>query len=45
VSLIPTPHLDARYTAFGQVEEGLAVLDLIEVGDRIESVTILDGGR
>jgi cyclophilin family peptidyl-prolyl cis-trans isomerase/HEAT repeat protein len=31
------PHLEARYTAFGQVVEGLDVLDRIQVGDRIRS--------
>jgi cyclophilin family peptidyl-prolyl cis-trans isomerase len=45
VSVIPTPHLDARYTAFGQVEEGLEVLDALEIGDRIDSVEILDRGN
>jgi peptidyl-prolyl cis-trans isomerase B (cyclophilin B) len=35
VSLVPTPHLDGRYTAFGRVAEGLDVLDLIEPGDKI----------
>ncbi|MFN0205700.1 MAG: peptidylprolyl isomerase [Planctomycetota bacterium] len=45
ITHIPTPHLDGRYTAFGQVTEGLEVLDLIEVGDRIENVKILDAGR
>jgi len=32
---IPTPHLDGGYTVFGQVIEGLEVLDALEVGDRI----------
>jgi cyclophilin family peptidyl-prolyl cis-trans isomerase/HEAT repeat protein len=35
VSLVPTPHLDGRYTAFGRVVSGLEVLDLIEPGDKI----------
>jgi cyclophilin family peptidyl-prolyl cis-trans isomerase len=35
VSLVPTPHLDGRYTAFGRVVAGLGVLDLIEPGDKI----------
>lgn len=42
---LPTPHLDGRYTAFGQVIEGLEVLDRIEVGDRILAVEVLDNGR
>ena len=35
VSLVPTPHLDGRYTAFGRVVSGLEVLDVLEPGDRI----------
>jgi cyclophilin family peptidyl-prolyl cis-trans isomerase/HEAT repeat protein len=35
VSLVPTPHLDGRYTAFGRVVSGLDVLDRIEPGDKI----------
>jgi cyclophilin family peptidyl-prolyl cis-trans isomerase len=34
----PTPHLDGRYTLFGQCVRGLDVLDLIEPGDRIVSI-------
>ncbi|MFI5361322.1 MAG: peptidylprolyl isomerase [Elusimicrobiota bacterium] len=36
VSLVPTPHLDGRYTAFGRVTEGLDVLDRLEPGDLIQ---------
>ncbi|MBI5362160.1 MAG: peptidylprolyl isomerase [Planctomycetes bacterium] len=36
-----TPHLDGRYTLFGQLVEGFDVLDRIEVGDRIVSVRML----
>ena len=38
----PTPHLDGRYTIFGELRAGGEVLDLIEVGDRILSVRILE---
>lgn len=41
ITHLPTPHLDGRYTVFGQVVEGLDVLDRIEVGDRIRRVTIV----
>lgn len=34
----PTPHLDGRYTLFGELREGFDVLDAIEVGDRILDV-------
>jgi len=37
----PTPHLDGRYTIFGELRGGGEVLDRIEVGDRILGVRIL----
>jgi cyclophilin family peptidyl-prolyl cis-trans isomerase len=36
-----TPHLDGRYTLFGELRSGLEVLDVIEVGDRIEAIVLL----
>lgn len=35
VSLVPTPHLDGRYTPFGRVTLGMDVLDVLEPGDKI----------
>ena len=35
VSLVPTPHLDGRYTAFGRVTAGMDVLDRLQPGDKI----------
>lgn len=35
VSLVPTPHLDGRYTAFGRVTRGMDVLDALQPGDKI----------
>ncbi len=35
------PHLEGRYTAFGQVVEGLDVLDRLQVGDRIRRAEVL----
>lgn len=35
----PQPHLDGRYTMFGRVIEGKNVVDKIQVGDKIESIT------
>ncbi len=35
VSLVPAPHLDGRYTAFGHVVSGMDVLDVLEPGDKI----------
>jgi cyclophilin family peptidyl-prolyl cis-trans isomerase/HEAT repeat protein len=35
VTLVPTPRLDGRYTAFGRVVEGMDVLDYLEPDDKI----------
>ncbi len=40
ICLAPTPHLDGNYTIFGQVIEGLEILDKITVGDKMISVTL-----
>jgi HEAT repeat protein/cyclophilin family peptidyl-prolyl cis-trans isomerase len=37
----PQPHLDGRYTVFGQVISGMDVVDSIQMGDRIVEVKIL----
>jgi peptidyl-prolyl cis-trans isomerase B (cyclophilin B) len=39
-----TPHLDGRYTIFGELRAGFDVLDRIEIGDTIESVLLVDDG-
>lgn len=36
----PTPHLDGRYTIFAEVIEGMDVVPLLEIGDKIISVEI-----
>jgi cyclophilin family peptidyl-prolyl cis-trans isomerase len=41
VCLVPAPNLDSRYTAFGEVTEGLDVLDRIEIGDVIAGIDVL----
>lgn len=41
----PQPHLDARYTVFGQVVAGMDVVDRLEPWDRITSVRVWDGVR
>jgi cyclophilin family peptidyl-prolyl cis-trans isomerase/HEAT repeat protein len=39
----PAPHLDARYTAFGHVVNGMEVVDRIRQGDVIQRVRVWDG--
>jgi len=41
VTHLPTPHLDGRYTIFGELRAGGEVLDQLEVGDRILSARLL----
>lgn len=36
----PTPHLDGRYTIFGRVIKGMDVVHRMEVGDKINKVSI-----
>jgi cyclophilin family peptidyl-prolyl cis-trans isomerase len=42
ITLAPTPFLDGGYTAFGQVIEGMEVVQSIAVGDVIEKITITE---
>lgn len=37
----PTPHLDGRYTIFGEVTEGMDVVHQMRVGDIIQDIRIL----
>ena len=37
-----TAHLDRNHTCFGKVVEGVEVIDLIEGGDKINSISIID---
>lgn len=41
VTHVPTPHLDGRYTLFGELRAGGDVLDAIEIGDRILGARVL----
>lgn len=38
----PTPHLDGKYTVFGQVTDGMDLVDKIQVGDKMKRITIAD---
>ena len=37
-----TQHLDGNHTCFGRVNEGLEIVDSIQQGDKINSITILN---
>lgn len=37
----PQPHLDGRYTIFARVVSGMSVVDKIQVGDTIQSITLV----
>ncbi|RKX30721.1 MAG: peptidylprolyl isomerase, partial [Candidatus Zixiibacteriota bacterium] len=39
----PLPHLDSRYTVFGQVISGMEVVNQIVRGDKIEHIEIITG--
>jgi cyclophilin family peptidyl-prolyl cis-trans isomerase len=39
----PQPHLDGRYTVFGQVVQGMDVVDRLQQGDAIMSVRVWNG--
>ncbi len=36
----PQPHLDGRYTVFGKVVRGMDVLDRLQMGDTLKTVTV-----
>ncbi|WP_299457758.1 peptidylprolyl isomerase [uncultured Microscilla sp.] len=38
----PTPHLDGNYTIFAKVVEGMDIVHKLQVGDKIESVSLLE---
>jgi peptidyl-prolyl cis-trans isomerase B (cyclophilin B) len=42
-SLAPNDFLNGNYAVFGQVTEGIEVLDKIETGDRIQSARVIEG--
>jgi cyclophilin family peptidyl-prolyl cis-trans isomerase len=41
----PQPHLDARYTAFGHVVNGMEVVDRIKPGDVIQRIRVWNGTK
>lgn len=40
VSLMPTQHLEGRYTIFAEVTSGMEVVKSLMVGDKIETITL-----
>lgn len=45
IALSTLPHLDKSYTIFGQVVDGLEILDKVTVGDKIISMTFNEEGN
>lgn len=43
VSLAENRFLDGKYTVFGHVTKGIEVVDKVEVGDEVSSVTVVRG--
>ncbi len=43
ITLSPQPHLDARYTVFGQVIDGMEVADQLQQWDVVRTIRIWDG--
>lgn len=43
ITLGPAPHLNQSYTIFGEVTSGLEVVQAVQVGDVMQSVTITEG--
>ena len=42
IGFAPAPHLDGKYTVFGQVTAGMEVVDRIQIGDRMKTVRIAE---
>lgn len=40
ITLAATPQLDGQYSVFGQVEEGMEIVQAIQIGDQIEQVIV-----
>jgi len=45
ITHVPTPHLDNKHSVFGEVVDGMKVVNAIVKGDRINTVTIFRKGE
>jgi cyclophilin family peptidyl-prolyl cis-trans isomerase len=45
ITIVPTPWLDDRHTIFGQVIDGLSVVETVKQNDLIQKVTIIRQGK
>jgi cyclophilin family peptidyl-prolyl cis-trans isomerase len=41
ITHVSTPHLDGRYTIFAKVVQGMEVVDLLQIGDIMKSVQLV----
>jgi peptidyl-prolyl cis-trans isomerase B (cyclophilin B) len=45
IALEALPELDGRYAVFGQVIEGMEVVDAIRQGDKLVKASLVEGGK
>jgi len=45
ICFAPQPHLDGQYTVFGQVIDGMELIDDVKVGTVMQKLTLVDAGE